>query len=305
MSIPAPGGPTTGQALLSGAQWTAQSEVSCGVDLESAGFISYAHGCLVGGGGSSCLHSGVVRRFLFAKGGALLLLVVGVVIVLLLLLFGVAILFLLRTDGHGGSSSKYGRGFREDKELDVPPARDSSSGSSVSGAESVMLEGIQRGDFVQISESVGGQSNISFRVRGVNRYETEQSGWSEYYGGHLGRTVCLEVVPGLEDQVGVVFSDRTLRLDQVGLTEDDLVNWDEGKAACEYFEFDGELWDFEWSGETWCHAADSSTQDSYYGWDFVGRGSGRTLCVEKREEYPFEVCLVHMIDRERIRVTRD
>lgn len=106
-------------------------------------------------------------------------------------------------------------------------------------------------------------------------------------------------------RIGVVFSDESSTLEQVGLTEDDLVRWDEGTADRRSFEYAGESWEFEWCGETSSRAAESSVEDSYYGWDFTGRTGLRTLSIEKREEYPFEVCLVHLIDGERIHVTRD
>ena len=208
--------------------------------------------------------------------------------------------------GEGGFSDKYGRGLRNDQpQQDVKAAREPESLTRAAVAEIVSVDRIKQGDVVQISESVAGQWNIKFVVSGVNRYETDQGGWCECFGSNQGRTVYLEVFPEAGSEVGVVFSDRSLALDLIGLAEEDLIRWDEGDAASGSFEYDGESWEYEWSGETSSISIGSSAQDSYYGWDFIGKGGHRTLCVEKREDHPFEVCLVHLIDVDRIHVTRD
>jgi hypothetical protein len=236
---------------------------------------------------------------------------VGLAVVFLVI---VCLLFVVRSRdngqfdrGEGGFSDKYGRGLRDDQPRQAAKAAREPENlrRAAAVAEIVSIDRIKQGDLVQISESVAGQSNINFVVSGVNRYETGQGGWREFFGNNQGRTVYLEVFPDDGSQVGVVFSDRMLTLDRVGLTEEELIGWDEGGAASGSLEYDGESWEFEWSGETSSTSIGSSTQESYYGWDFIGRGGRRTLCIEKREGDPFEVCLVHLIDVDRIHVTRD
>ena len=116
--------------------------------------------------------------------------------------------------------------------------------------------------------------------------------------------------------IGIQHTDGSVRLNPpantvfqqgekvIGITEDDLIRWDEQVEASGALSYDGETWEFQSSGEVICFDAGGVRCDSYYGWDFVGKSQQRLLCVEKRENAPFEVCFVHMIDVDRVQVTR-
>ena len=106
-------------------------------------------------------------------------------------------------------------------------------------------------------------------------------------------------------QVGVIPAGATITLAQLGLTEDDLIRWDEGDGPGQPFDFDGSRWGFVWSGEVICSEENSSHREGYYGWDFAEQGGQRILCIEKREGEPFEVILMQLVDANRFQISED
>ena len=158
------------------------------------------------------------------------------------------------------------------------------------------------GDRVHVS-GAGDLSDLDFRVSGSVRYSSDREDWTEYYGSYRGRQVAVETFDDDAFQVGVIAAEATITLAQLGLTEDDLIRWDEGDGPGRPFEFDGATWESIWSGEVTYFEDDFSHRKGYYGWDFAEQGGPRILCVEKREGEPFEVILMQLVDANRVRIS--
>ncbi len=160
----------------------------------------------------------------------------------------------------------------------------------------------RKGDWMRVLGAGDNQGDLSFSIEGRGEYHCDEENWTEYYGRYLGREVCVESFQNGE--VGVVLRDRVVTLNDLDLTEEDLVRYDEEDAA-EPLQFDGSLWEFMSSGEVTCRESGSTDGDRYYSWDFVEQGGRRIICVEKREDEPFEVCLVQLVDAERVQISRN
>lgn len=158
------------------------------------------------------------------------------------------------------------------------------------------------GDRVHVS-GADDLSDLEFRVSGTVRYSSDREDWTEYYGSYRGRQVAVEMFDDDAFQVGVIAGEATITLAQLGLTEDDLIRWDEGGGPGRPFEFNGATWESIWSGEVTYIENGSSQREAYYGWDFAEQGGPRILCVEKREGEPFEVILMQLVDANRVRIS--
>lgn len=137
-----------------------------------------------------------------------------------------------------------------------------------------------------------------------HRYQTPDGKrtWYELECDQKGRDVLVEwsKVAGRLD-VTVGYEDQNPTLAQVGLTEDDLIRFDEsGKGS---FQWDGVTWRYEHSGEVFFYEDDGRSHEGYYGWDFVDEKDSRYLSVEKWEgDADFEVFHLWLADAKAIEV---
>jgi len=160
----------------------------------------------------------------------------------------------------------------------------------------------QNGDWMQVVGAGDNQDALGFSIEVRGEYHSDGEQWTEYYGRYRGRDVCVEFFQNGE--VGVVLVDRVVTLNDLDLTEDHLIGYDQGDAA-EPVQFDRSLWEFKFSGEVTCREDGSSDSDGYYGWDFVEQGGQRILSIEKHEDEPFKVCLVQLVDADRVQISRN
>lgn len=126
--------------------------------------------------------------------------------------------------------------------------------------------------------------------------------WYEMECEQKGRDVLVEwsKVAGRLD-VTVGYEDQNPTLKQVGLTEDDLIRFDEsGKGT---FEWDGVTWRYENSGENFFYEDEGREREGFYGWDFISADDKRYLSVEKWEgDADFEVFHLWSVDPKGIEV---
>ena len=122
---------------------------------------------------------------------------------------------------------------------------------------------IRRGDAISIDsiESDG----LHFVIDQINRYVSGEQEWFEASGMCDGQRVFVEHAS--EQKVCLHLDQAPLSLDEIGLTEDDLIRMDEARSQAESFVFDGTTWYYQESAEIVCFQDCGPQDEGCYNWD--------------------------------------
>jgi hypothetical protein len=143
------------------------------------------------------------------------------------------------------------------------------------------------GDTLSITGAAEDFSDIDFNVDRLERYEAGTRNWLELSGTWRDRRIYLEV--HREDPVQVLgnFDGRTITLDELALSEDDLAQIDERQNQADFFDYDGKFWLYRFSREVLQYSAAYPGGLGFYCWQFQEQGGKRFLIVRKFEGQPF------------------
>jgi hypothetical protein len=145
------------------------------------------------------------------------------------------------------------------------------------------------GDALSISGAGDDMSDLDFTADRLTRVEAGARRWFELSGPYRERRVMLRV--GGDEQVEAALHNtaRTITLEDLGVSEDDLAQMDERQNTGDSFEFEGKTWLYRFSREARPRRDDGQPAAAYYCWEFHEQGGKGVLFMRKAEGEPFAV----------------
>ena len=140
-------------------------------------------------------------------------------------------------------------------------------------------------------------------VKKRHRYSDGQGDtWFELVCEQANRALLVEWYRGGgELRVTGGYEDENPTLEALGLTEEDLVRFDEDENGS--FQWDGVTWRYHSSGEQFFSENGSGPREGYYGWSFREPSGNRSINVEKWEDdADFDVYHLWRIEPDQIEV---
>ena len=167
----------------------------------------------------------------------------------------------------------------------------------------VRLPDARIGDTVSIVGLGDDFDDLDFQIDRRHRYEAGDESWYEVSGEYRGTRLFVEFIQDDHLEITVNRESTPRSLAEVGLDEETLIRMDEERRETNSFEWDGQRWHYQESGEVGFFANERGAGEGYYGWDFRG-ADGRRLSVEKWEDEPFQVHVANVVREEDVRVFR-
>jgi len=193
----------------------------------------------------------------------------------------------------------------------APGARSSSAAASASGptvmpmaAAAPELIQARPGDVISIPGAAEDFSDLDFTVDRRSAYESMNRRWTDLSGEFRGRRVYLEIWPGSDPQVIGILDPRKLTLPDVGVTEEQLADFDARQDPSAFLTFEGKRWQYEASREVGYYENEAGSGEGLYRWTFRETGGDRLLVIEKWEGEPFEVRIARRLNAHDISVFR-
>lgn len=184
--------------------------------------------------------------------------------------------------------------FRKSRPAASPPAKPAED------LANLKITQARSGDAISVSGAGDQFADLDFTIDRLTRYEAGQTQWSELSGPYRERRVTLEVMAG-DDVQTAVFDGRKLTLDDLGLSEDDLVEIDKRQDTGDNFSFENKLWFYRLSKEVSVFR-DGAAAPSFYCWRFEEEGGKRILVIRKPEGEPFSAAVAVRVNSRDITV---
>jgi hypothetical protein len=162
----------------------------------------------------------------------------------------------------------------------------------------------RNGDTVSIHGLGDEFDDLDFTVDRRNRYEAGGDVWHEVSGLYRGRRVFAEFYEDDVLEVNLTKTPRPLTLEDLGITEEDLIRMDEERTRANTVEYDGVTWSYQESCEVAYFKDGTGEGEGCYSWEFESPDGHMLLCIEKWEGAPFEATLAQVVNPEDIRVFR-
>ena len=159
-------------------------------------------------------------------------------------------------------------------------------------------------DALSVTGAAEDFSDVDFTVDRCDVYEAGDRTWKELSGTWRGRRVYLDVHNDNTVEVFGNFDGRTLTLDELGVSEDDLGEIDERQNQSDFFDYDGKFWLYRFSRELGVFSGGNSTGRGLYCWRFQEQDGKRYMTVRKAEGQPFEATIWTKIEPGDITVFR-
>ncbi len=160
------------------------------------------------------------------------------------------------------------------------------------------------GDIVSIEGAAADFSDLDFPVQRRGAYEANNHRWLELGGDYRGRQVRLEVYRYPQAQILGLLDDRNITLLELGVTEDQMADFDARQDPSVTVSYDSKTWHYESSREIGYCENEHGTPEGLYRWVFIEQNGSRRLFVEKREGEPFGVRLARLLDSRDISIYR-
>jgi hypothetical protein len=147
----------------------------------------------------------------------------------------------------------------------------------------------KKGDAISISGAAQDYSDLDFTVDRRSAYESKIGRWIDLSGEFRGDRVYLEVYRHPQHLLLGLLDPRKLTLVDIGVTEDQLADFDARQDPRSTLEFEGKHWQYESSREIGYFENETGEGEGLYRWLFTEPGGSRLICVEKWEGEPFDV----------------
>jgi hypothetical protein len=151
------------------------------------------------------------------------------------------------------------------------------------------------GDVISIFGAGDDLGDLDFTADRLRHFESGPKRWFELGGIYRQRPVWMRVIAGEGAEVALHAASRDLALNDLGVTEEQLAMFDEGRHE-EVLNFDGRTWLYRFSREVRCWRDGRNSQPAgFYYWEFrevEGRG---LLTIRKPKHGPFIVTLYSVI----------
>lgn len=162
----------------------------------------------------------------------------------------------------------------------------------------------RRGDVISVPGAAADFGDVDFTVDRLDGYEAGSRRWVELSGAWRERRVYLEIHKHDLVQVFGNFDGRTLTLDELGVSEDDLAEMDQRQNPADFFDYDGKFWLYRESREMTLYSNGAAPGRGFYSWQFQEQDTPRFLSIRKFEGEPFSATLWTKIEPTDITVYR-
>jgi hypothetical protein len=147
------------------------------------------------------------------------------------------------------------------------------------------------GDAISISGAGDQMEDLDFTVDRNTWITAGSRQWVEIAGPYRERRVIMRVGGDEEIEVSIHNDPRKVKLEDLGLSEDDLAQMDERQNTADSFAFDGKTWLYVISREVQAKRSDRPQADGFYYWEFREQGGAGIVGVRKEQSEPFTVTL--------------
>jgi hypothetical protein len=161
-----------------------------------------------------------------------------------------------------------------------------------------------KGDVISIHGGAADFSDIDFTVDRRSAYESNNRRWIDLSGDFRGDRVYLEVQPKPSTEVMGILDPRKLTLADLGLTEEQMADFDARQDPNVTITFEGKAWNYESSREIGYFENEQGEGEGLYRWLFREPNGDRLICVEKWEGEPFDVRIARRLNIQDISVYR-
>ncbi len=160
------------------------------------------------------------------------------------------------------------------------------------------------GDAISVSGAAPDFSDLDFTVDRRDGFEAGNRRWIELSGAWRDHRVYLEVHQ--DDALNVLgyFDGRTLTLDELGLSEDDLAQIDSRQNPSDFFDYNGKFWLYRFSREIGLFTWGAVAGRGFYCWQFQEQDSKRFLSIRKFQGEPFTASIWTQLDSADVTVYR-
>jgi hypothetical protein len=160
------------------------------------------------------------------------------------------------------------------------------------------------GDVISVPGAAADFTDVDFTVDRLDGYEAGSRRWIELSGPWRERRASLEVHRDDVVQVFGNFDGRTLTLDELGVSEDDLSEMDQRQNPADFFDYDGKFWLYRSSREISLYSRGAGPARGFYAWQFQEQDTARFLRIRKFEGEPFAAAIWTKIEPTDITVYR-
>jgi hypothetical protein len=160
------------------------------------------------------------------------------------------------------------------------------------------------GDVISISGAGDSMTDLDFTADRLTHFEAGSRQWFELSGPYKERRVTLRVMSDEEVEASLHSDPRTVTLEDLGVSEDDLAQMDERQNTADSFEFDKKVWLYRMSREAHSWRDDGQPRLGFYYWEFQEENGKGLLSVRKSEGEPFAVTLYAGIPADNVTVYR-
>lgn len=159
-------------------------------------------------------------------------------------------------------------------------------------------------DVLSIAGAGPNFEDLDFTVDRLDQLESGSRRWLELSGAWRDRRVYLEVHSDGTPEVLGSFEGRTITLDELGLSEDDLAELNARQNQSDFFDYKGKFWLYRASREIGIFRSPNATGQGFYCWTFQEQDSKRFLSIRKFKGEPFGASLWTRIEPGDITVFR-
>jgi hypothetical protein len=160
------------------------------------------------------------------------------------------------------------------------------------------------GDALSILGAGADFEDLDFTVDRLDQLESGSRRWLELSGTWRSCRVYLEVHNDGTPEVLGNFTGRSLTLDELGLSEEDLAEMDARQNQSDFFDYNGKFWLYRASREVGIFRSPSSLGQGFYCWSFQQQDSKYFLSIRKFKGEPFVASLWTRIEPADITVYR-
>ena len=160
------------------------------------------------------------------------------------------------------------------------------------------------GDVLSVAGAAPDFSDLDFTVDRRDEYEAGSQRWFEVSGSWRNLRVFLEVHKSDTTELLGNLDGRTLTLDEIGVSEDDLAQMDRRQNPADFFDYNGKFWMYRFSREVGVFRAGNATGRGFYCWQFQEQDNKRFLSVRKYEGEPFAAAIWTRIEPSDVTVYR-
>jgi len=183
-------------------------------------------------------------------------------------------------------------------ERNAPPVRPGEDLAHLTIAEA------RAGDVLSVPGAGPEFEDLDFTVDRVDQLESGSRRWLELSGTWRNCRVYLEVHSDSSPEVFGNFDGRTITLDELGLSEEDLAQLDSRQNQSDFFDYNGKFWLYRSSREVGVFRFPASLGQGFYCWTFQEQDSKRFLSIRKFKGEPFAASLWTRIEPADISVYR-